>query len=374
MKLIVEISDKFLILCKASKAAQRLLETQYDVENETILQEFIRRDTYDQWRNFGLLEYYLMHPRSLRAQTLFQLDDALQLELLKRYYSLDDDFVRELLGRRLRRRMRKELEEIAERVKVKPKSAIRQFNNLLRIKKRLQSLQRRTNSTNTMNSLSSLIQHHFLIDRELASKYIRIVFLLYHRLDVKKRLSALSYAEIDALANTLMCKWIGTANGEAANSSSEVPTLTLDTKFLTALRDLKNLFNNRIYLSLYKKNVKLALERINEGATTHKTPTPRYTSLLKTLITLGAGLGQAKEFKDFFVDVVDKIGQPLKQLNFTRIDMQSLCDVLVQSFSSFLDTHAHSSELQGQTATYLFAWTRFLHVLRDCLTNVYDYI
>jgi hypothetical protein len=354
------------------------LETQYDSQSGTVLQEFIRRDTYDQWRNFGLLEYYLMHPRSLRTQTLFQLDDTLQLELLKRYYSLDDDFVRELLGRRLRRRMRKELEEIAEHVKVKLKSAMRQFNNLLRVKKRLQSLQRRTtntiiSTTNATNSLSSLIQHHFLIDRELASKYIRIVFLLYHRLDVRKRLNVLSYAEIDALVNILMCKWIGTANGEAANSSSEVPTLTLDSKFLTALRDLKNLFNDRIYLSLYKKNVKLALERINEGAVTHKIPNPRYTSLLKTLITLGAGLGQAKEFKDFFVDVVDKIGQPLKQLNFTRTDMRSLCDVLVQSFSSFLDTHAHSSELQGQTVTYLFAWTRFLQALRDCLTIVYDY-
>jgi hypothetical protein len=364
---------------KASKVARRQIQTECDAQNETGADpEFIRQDTYDQWRNFEMLEYYLMHPRTLRTQTLFQLDEALQGELLKRYYSLDDDFVRELLGRRLRRRMRKELSEIAAHVKIKSKSAVRQFDNLLRVKKRLQNFPHRSAtavSSSSERALSDFVQRHFLIGRELASKYARIVFLLCHRLDVKRRLARLSYAEIDALANILMCKWIGTANGEVACSSSDVVALSLDAKFLAALRDLKTLLSDRTYLSLYKKSIKPALNRTAAFESSNKSASRlRLTPLLKTLLTLGAGLGQPKEFKDFFVDLVDKVGVPLKQLNLSRTDIQTLCDVLTQGFVAFLDTHAHSFEVQGPTSQYLVAWTRFLQAIRDCLVILYDHI
>jgi hypothetical protein len=206
---------------------------------------------------------------------------------------------------------------------------------------------------------------------------VRILFLSHHRLDVKKRLSHLNYKSIDELAEILMCKWIGNAKGEVAHQVSEVVTLHLDrSHFLDPLRELKTtLFSDRTYLSLYKQSIKSTFESTNAIQPQHKSNMQeRLSTLRKNLISIGTGLAQPKELKNFFVDLVDKIIVPLKHLDLTLSEAQAVCDMFVQSFASFLETHAHSSSLQSSPEVYRSAWTRFLEAIRECLIIIYEHI
>lgn len=53
--------------------------------------------------------------------------------MIFRYYSLDDSVSRELLGKKLSSRHRKDLDEVSERTSVRLKSCRRQFDNIKRI-------------------------------------------------------------------------------------------------------------------------------------------------------------------------------------------------------------------------------------------------
>lgn len=76
-----------------------------------------------------------------------------------RYYSLDDVVARELLGKKLSSRYRKDLDELAEKTGVKLKSCCRQFDNVKRIFKMVEDLP---------GNITSNIKQLFLISDVLA--------------------------------------------------------------------------------------------------------------------------------------------------------------------------------------------------------------
>lgn len=47
--------------------------------------ELVVRDVLDQYRNFSMLEHYLMHPKSLSQQVLFNIEPSIQQEILNQY-------------------------------------------------------------------------------------------------------------------------------------------------------------------------------------------------------------------------------------------------------------------------------------------------
>lgn len=47
--------------------------------------ELVVRDVLDQYRNFLMLEHYLMHPKSLSQQVLFNIEPSIQQEILNQY-------------------------------------------------------------------------------------------------------------------------------------------------------------------------------------------------------------------------------------------------------------------------------------------------
>jgi TolA-binding protein len=86
--------------------------------------------------------------------------------LIRSYYGYDEKVIRELLGKKLTQRVRKDLEEVSQKTKVHINGCRRMFDNLKRIQKRVEDLE---------GPITDVIIQNFLIPRELASRYSNIV-------------------------------------------------------------------------------------------------------------------------------------------------------------------------------------------------------
>lgn len=82
--------------------------------DEHKLQELLWRDTVDQYRLYEKLEHYLMQPSLFRSQLLFQIPPIQQHYMIERYYSLDGQVGRWLVGKKLSAKLQKDLDEISD--------------------------------------------------------------------------------------------------------------------------------------------------------------------------------------------------------------------------------------------------------------------
>jgi hypothetical protein len=101
----------------------------------------------------ALLEHYLKKPRLFSLHSIVQLNKQLQRAMLEmycfflfpsacsyssfhsfsrsfRYYSLDNAFIREIVGKKLSAKIRKDIDEISQQTGIKLASCMRQFDNL----------------------------------------------------------------------------------------------------------------------------------------------------------------------------------------------------------------------------------------------------
>ena len=161
-------------------------------------------------------------------QLVFQLDSETQNFLIEKYYALDSSVVRELLGKKLSGRLRKDLDEVSERTKVSLRSCRRQFDNIKRVFKSVEEL--------PGNFLQN-IKNMYLLPERLADKYSVVVFIACHRFETtKKKLGFLSFDDFSVVCKAIMKDW--TSGGVDVDESGEP---SLDRDFLNYLRDLKNL-------------------------------------------------------------------------------------------------------------------------------------
>lgn len=101
----------------ASDALAIRLRTPIDLPvlgDEHKLQELLWRDTVDQYRLYEKLEQYLMQPSLFRSQLLFQIPPIQQHYMIERYYSLDGQVGRWLVGKKLSAKLQKDLDEISD--------------------------------------------------------------------------------------------------------------------------------------------------------------------------------------------------------------------------------------------------------------------
>ena len=94
--------------------------------------------------------------------------DITWIWLFCRYYELDDAVVREVLGKKLSSRHRKDLDEVSEKTNISLKSCRRQFDNIRRIHKACEEMP---------GHAVTNIQTMFLLSTELA-KYLSNFFLI----------------------------------------------------------------------------------------------------------------------------------------------------------------------------------------------------
>jgi hypothetical protein len=148
------------------------------LRSRTIHQEQVTAVVTTQYRNFEMLEVFLHHPRQLSTQLIFSLNSSTKHVLVQSYYRLDSRVIRELLGKKLTHRVRKELDDVASKTRTSVLGCRRMFDNLKRITKKVED---------TSSDIVTVIMNHFLLSKELASQYTQIIFINSHRLDTSKR-------------------------------------------------------------------------------------------------------------------------------------------------------------------------------------------
>lgn len=79
--------------------------------------------------------------------------------VMPRYYCLDDYVARELLGKKLSSRYRKDLDEVAERTGVRLKSCRRQFDNVKRVFKVVEDM---------AGHIANNVKQNFMLSDDLA--------------------------------------------------------------------------------------------------------------------------------------------------------------------------------------------------------------
>lgn len=121
--------------------------------------ELVASDVLDHYRTYSLLERLLFAPTKLSEQPSFQLEPLSQQLLIEKYYNLDDTVAREILGKKLSSRYRKDLDEVADRTGIRLKSCHRQFDNVKRIFKCVEELP---------GSVTNNIKQNFMLPDELA--------------------------------------------------------------------------------------------------------------------------------------------------------------------------------------------------------------
>ncbi|XP_025068182.1 acidic fibroblast growth factor intracellular-binding protein [Alligator sinensis] len=160
-----------------------------------------------------------------------------------RYYAFDEPFVRELLGKKLSKGTKKDLDDVSAKTGITLKSCRRQFDNFKRVFKAVEELR---------GPLVDNIQQHFLLPDRLARDYAAIVFFANSRFDSgKKKLQYLSFRDFAACAQHLIQHWtLG-----AVDSHVDDMDVDLDKEFLQELKELKVLVADKDLLDQHKSLV-----------------------------------------------------------------------------------------------------------------------
>ncbi|RWR99982.1 growth hormone-inducible transmembrane-like protein [Dinothrombium tinctorium] len=291
----------------AQEAAKLVREKEFHLLGN-IHEDLIISDVLDQFRTFCLLEKYLQSPTMLADQWTFQITSKTQRLLVEKYYDFDDCVIREILGKKLSGRNRKDLDDVSEKTGVRLKSCRRQFDNVKRVYKTVEDL-----SGNLVHN----IQTHFLLPEFLAKKYATVVYIANNRFETNKR--KLQYLKFD---DFLHCAYEMMTNWSCHNPDCrfEETAMDMDREFLQMLRDLKILLEKE-YFDEHKAMVAKSLKGKISDRILYDLDA-NLKSLSRSIINIASGLNHSKEVRDLFLDVVEKIIEPCKQIRMTRSDME----------------------------------------------------
>eukprot|EP01121_Diplochlamys_sp_Union-15-3_P016303 TRINITY_DN5523_c0_g1_i1.p1 TRINITY_DN5523_c0_g1~~TRINITY_DN5523_c0_g1_i1.p1 ORF type:complete len:367 (-),score=29.92 TRINITY_DN5523_c0_g1_i1:60-1160(-) len=323
------------------KASRRLMGLTTDEIKYLIL-----KDTQEQFRTFDILEHYLKYPKQLLTQPKIPLPTAVRNELLERFYTIDNDFAREVLGRS-QGKLAKNLYVISEKLNLELRKCVRQLQNLKRIYKFVES------HKHSKTPIVDLVKKQFLISQELSSKYVRIIFLLFHRFESKKKLPFLSYEDFDYFVSALIKAW---------PNMLPVP-YHLPIKFKEHLRDLKiHLLSQREHISIFKADVRNSLIQSKQN----NIKLEKIISAAKSLLSLGASLSQPKHFCNFYYNI-STIAIPLKKTALTKDDVSVIFKALTENMNNRLQK-MQVRNFKDKAG----AWTQFLQGVELCLLQMWD--
>ncbi|XP_041094010.1 fibroblast growth factor (acidic) intracellular binding protein a isoform X1 [Polyodon spathula] len=203
-------------------------------------QDVLESDTMDHYRTFQMTEQLLHNPSKLVNQLLFQIPPHRQKMLIERYYAFDEAFVREVLGKKLSKGTKKDLDDVSAKTGITLKSCRRQFDNFKRVFKVVEEMK---------GPLAENIHQNFLLSDRLARDYAAIVFFANSRFETgKKKLQYLTFEDFAFCAEQLIQNWtLG-----AVDSMVEDKDVDLDKEFLQDLKDLKVLVTDKDMMDQHK--------------------------------------------------------------------------------------------------------------------------
>lgn len=283
-------------------------------KEENLNYEDILSELQNNFRLFGMLEPLLHQPNMFSEQLVWQLDNRTQSQLISRYYALDHSVARELLGRKLSGRLRKDLDEVSEKTGVPLKSCRRQFDNIKRIFKAVEEVPGR---------FTTNINHLFNLDAQLAVKYCVLIFIAVHRFETtKKKLNCLTFSDLSVVTQSIMANW---SPGFDVDEGGDP---VLDRDYLGTLREIKNIQDReKDHRNLFIQTIsKYAEQRLIADSENH------FKSLNRNIIGLASSLFHSKDLKEVFINVLERIVEPLVSARFTFQQVQ----IILKSYEEVL--------------------------------------
>ena len=161
------------------------------------------------------------------------------------------------------------------------------------------------------------IKTSFLLPETLAEQYSVVVFIASHRFEtVKKKLNYLSFEDFSSVSKEIMTDW--TCAGQDVDENGDP---CLDRDFFYNLRDLKVLLEKE---KDHRYAVCQVLGKTLMNQRTLSEVEANFKNINKNILCIGQSLYNNKEVKDLFVNVVEKIIEPLKQYKFSSQDLQNV--------------------------------------------------
>ncbi|NXB40707.1 FIBP protein, partial [Eulacestoma nigropectus] len=328
------------------------------LEREGTSVAVLQSDTRDHYRTFQMLERLLHAPPRLLQQLLFQIPPERQALLVQRYYAFDEALARELLGKKLSKGTKKELDEISARTGVGIRSC------------------RRQGGLGVPLEAGDPLTPPFCPPRD----YAAIVFFANSRFETgKRRLQFLSFGDFAACAQSMMGHWSQGAlvspcdpgvplppAPEAAEPDGDLPK-----SFLQDLKELKVLVTDKDLLDQHKSPPTtywvspwegfLGLGHPGGGSRVRGGPQrpPSPQALSRALVNVGGKLTHARDVRDFFVDLVEKVIEPCRSDKWSPGDLRL-----------FLTQYtAAPRNLPGFRHQAL--WERYMAAITACLLRMY---
>ncbi|VDP98067.1 unnamed protein product [Trichobilharzia regenti] len=250
--------DQYFIICNlvyhsinslVSQACSILAQSP-SVEEFRMTNDMLAAHVRDHFAQFTLLEMGLRHPDSFMQDCAYhQLTPETRKQLIHMYYSLDESFLRELVGRRLSNKSRREIADIAEKCELQLRSCKRQFDNLSCVARRTEDLPGR---------LIDNIKNCFLLPERLAECYAAVIFITSNR-----------YVSFLLQMNT---------------GFNRIPPAAV-------------WVGRFVIRSLTELQARIILTNLE----------PNFKPISKAIINLACGLSHAREMRDFFLDINEKV-------------------------------------------------------------------
>ncbi|KAG0263641.1 hypothetical protein DFQ27_001652 [Actinomortierella ambigua] len=290
-----------------------------------------------QYRTYEMMHHYLHHPRHFAGQFMFPLSPEAIRHLITRYYSFDEAVIRELLGKKLSSRTRKDLDE---------------FDNLKRIMKKVEDAEGRPLVTD--------IEHKFLLPHDLACQYAQILFMANNKIDTsRKRLQCYQFKDFEYCSAVLMEYW---------TPKHTIDTLPdFDQQLAQDIRDLKShLLNDRAVLDDFRMRISQLLSRSSQ----HHPPVleriqSQFKVILRHMLSIGAMITQPKEVRSIFVELAEKLVDAFIAVGWSPTDMQLFFGALISEFSQLTSLTARFRE------RYEPSWTRLVKGIQFTSIRLY---
>ncbi|CAH8450846.1 unnamed protein product [Dicrocoelium dendriticum] len=306
---------------------------------------------FDHYAQFSSLETGLRSPDTFMQSCAYQqLPISTRKALVVKYYSVDERLLRELVGRKLSSKTRRELSDIAERCELRLPSCKRQFDNLLFVARRTEDLP---------GHLVDNIQSLFLLPTDLSESYAAVVFITTNRFEVLKRsLSYITFADLTYCAGQLLSNWCAIAKEPKGDAPSGVE---LDLHFFHDLKECKLLAEKKELLDRHRTLVIRALNETKDVKIISSLDT-NFKHISKAVITIACGLSQARETQDLLVDIVEKLVEPMRALSWPAKDVKQ-----------FFEAYGKSATLlpPAKPDSFRSVWMRFIVPFSNCVERMY---
>ena len=309
---------------------------------------------------FRFLQQYLQSPLMLNANMLCSLPPRVKQNLIQSYYAFDKEVIREILGKKMNSKLRKDMDDVSEKTGVSLQSCQRQFDNIKNVLKVYEDME---------GSITEIINKQFLLPETLARMYRSVVFLFINRFEtLKRKLQYLVFDDFIVCTEYILDNWTaGAVNEPQIIVEQNLDVDEIDKEFVHDLRDLRNFLSEKEVQDLHRSIISALLEK--KSLTLHFTKSldSNFRLLSRNMFSIGAQLSNSKELKEFFVNCIEKIIETVKQLEWSIKELETFLSAMCHAWTDMKKNAEYASIVTKLDP----AFKRYMEVMKKCLLQLY---